>query len=759
MDNIVVKITAESDMSDAQKDLEVFKQKESEILTAMEAVRKKQLEFINDTKQLKTANAEYKKLEKDLKTTQTTMAGFATQQKKVNDSVVAGATSSKSLRTQIASIREELSRMEMAGDSSSKSYINLSVQAGKLQDQMGDTRQTIQHLSSDTRGLDTAMGIGRGLAGGFTAATSAAALLGGESEALTKAFLKVQAVMSILNGVQEVANMLNKNSAVMDNLKTAAENSSTLAKIKNVGSTISQNVVTTVQTGLESKNVVVKGLSTAAQWALNTAVLAFPIVALVAGLTAIVAGFTLFANGAAKAKKEQEQLNNESMNFSEDMKIRNRNIERTLELMNAQGKSTAELKKYEIDRATENKKYYQQQYNYILSNKRAEKEQVEEARKNMTDSSDNLSNVYHKYKVAEITEDKKAVDDKKALNEKALQDKKALNEKALQDRKDKLAKELEAVKETRKKEKAYLLTMEVEGEALSKKALTNSITNLKKSEKEKDPILQAAADKLTKRVNDNIEKANDQYKNDQQNAENSEQRREQELQAAMQTTTEIGNLLFDYKKQKLDQELSDLEYYYTTDAEAAAKNKDLKLISEDEMAAKKLQIRQQQTKADKEQALFNIAIGTAQNIIAAKLNPILIGLAVALGIAQTAAVLSRPLPKYAKGLKGGKGGHFATVGELGAETMWIPDNAAIIPHNRQMSLDTFKEFNIPMDIDSRLMPGDSIDYDKLGKAVAQNVKIPTPKPVTIHVDKSGVAVDYVGSKTTYLNKKYSGSWN
>ena len=32
------------------------------------------------------------------------------------------------------------------------------------------------------------------------------------------------------------------------------------------------------------------------------------------------------------------------------------------------------------------------------------------------------------------------------------------------------------------------------------------------------------------------------------------------------------------------------------------------------------------------------------------------------------------------------GGHFATVGELGAETMWIPDNAAVIPHNELCAL-------------------------------------------------------------------------
>ena len=69
-------------------------------------------------------------------------------------------------------VKEELARMEQAGDGSSKAFINLSVRAGQLQDQMGDTRQRIQILSSDTRGLDTAMGLGRGLAGGFSAATS-----------------------------------------------------------------------------------------------------------------------------------------------------------------------------------------------------------------------------------------------------------------------------------------------------------------------------------------------------------------------------------------------------------------------------------------------------------------------------------------------------------------------------------------------------------------------------------------------------------
>ena len=149
MDNIVVKITAQSDMSDATKDFDSLKQKEAEILQGMEALKKKQAEFQGAPKVIRSLNAEYKKLKKDLKDTQTSMSDFAESQKKVNDTVADGAIKHTSLRSQIAQMREELSRMEVAGQDSSKAYIDLSVRAGQLQDQMGDTRQTIQHLSSN----------------------------------------------------------------------------------------------------------------------------------------------------------------------------------------------------------------------------------------------------------------------------------------------------------------------------------------------------------------------------------------------------------------------------------------------------------------------------------------------------------------------------------------------------------------------------------------------------------------------------------
>lgn len=59
------------------------------------------------------------------------------------------------------------------------------------------------------------MGLGDGLAGAFYIATSGAELFGGELEGLQEAFYKVQAVMSILSGTQQMYNALQKDSAVV----------------------------------------------------------------------------------------------------------------------------------------------------------------------------------------------------------------------------------------------------------------------------------------------------------------------------------------------------------------------------------------------------------------------------------------------------------------------------------------------------------------------------------------------------------------
>ena len=129
----------------------------------------------------------------------------------------------QSARSQLKLLRDELQELEQSGQRNTARFRELQAQAGGLADQIGDTQAQIKAMSSDTRTLDTLLGVGQGLAGAFAVAQGAAALFGDENEELQKAMLKVQAALAILNGVQAVANVLNKDSAAMVNLNATAQ--------------------------------------------------------------------------------------------------------------------------------------------------------------------------------------------------------------------------------------------------------------------------------------------------------------------------------------------------------------------------------------------------------------------------------------------------------------------------------------------------------------------------------------------------------
>jgi hypothetical protein len=246
---------------------------------------------------------------------------------------------------------------------------------------------------------------------------------------------------------------------------------------------------------------------------------------------------------------------------------------------------------------------------------------------------------------------------------------------------------------------------------------------------------------------------------------------------------DIGNFFFDKQKQQLEQEMNDLNHYYTSDVEEAKKNKELKLISETEMANRQLEIKRKQAKAEKDQALFNAVINAAVGITKAlasappPFNIVLAAITAAAAAIQIASITSKPLPKYWKGRKWGKG-EYAIAGEYGPELMWIPSGASIMPHrDTQRALagntDVFERWNMPrINPDIPQMPNvsqkiinqynenhkneDRIDYEKLGRSVAKHMKFPRQKDVSIHFDKSGLSVTDGNTTTNNKNFKYIG---
>jgi hypothetical protein len=141
---------------------------------------------------------------------------------KVNiDLLINTANSAKSLKETKQAIKDLKDAALQAG--SGEEFNRLTQAAGKLQDKVGDVNSRIKVLASDTQKLQGAIGTVQGLAGAFGAVQSATALFGANSEKLQQTMVKLQATMTLLNSLQSVANVLNKDNAASIFIKTAAQ--------------------------------------------------------------------------------------------------------------------------------------------------------------------------------------------------------------------------------------------------------------------------------------------------------------------------------------------------------------------------------------------------------------------------------------------------------------------------------------------------------------------------------------------------------
>ena len=119
-----------------------------------------------------------------------------------------------SLRGQIRALREEMATLVANGiDQQSEAYKRLVNELGRLTDIQGDIQAQGKVLANDEQHIaGLIQGLG-GLSGAFSAAQGAVGLFAGENEELNKIMLKVQSLMAITMGLQQVQQTLNKDSA------------------------------------------------------------------------------------------------------------------------------------------------------------------------------------------------------------------------------------------------------------------------------------------------------------------------------------------------------------------------------------------------------------------------------------------------------------------------------------------------------------------------------------------------------------------
>jgi len=130
------------------------------------------------------------------------------EQQQLNNTFEQTETKQKSLTGQLRALKQELSLLEQAGKDNTEEFEKLVIAAARLEDQIGDTRERVRVLSSDTFKFDAAVGAVGALSSGFEIAQGAAALFGEENKDLQEAINKTTAVTAIANGVNQLANQI-----------------------------------------------------------------------------------------------------------------------------------------------------------------------------------------------------------------------------------------------------------------------------------------------------------------------------------------------------------------------------------------------------------------------------------------------------------------------------------------------------------------------------------------------------------------------
>lgn len=299
-----------------------------------------------------------KSLLNELRDQSNALEEVATKIEKERANVEKAANAHTSLRTKIREVKEEMANLRANGiDENSAAYKNLVNELGRLQDIQGDIQAQGSIMANDENQFAGMLSGLQGIVGGFTAAQGAVALFGAENEELQHIMLKVQSLMSITMGLQQVAQTLNKDSAfslvTLNNAKewwnnlldvgrgkqiadTAAMEANTVAQVTNTASKTAGATAETAKataqaagTAAAEANTVAQGANTAATGAqtvaatagtaaniglagafrmVGAAIKSIPVFGwIIAGISALIALVSHFVSKANEAKKTQEE--------------------------------------------------------------------------------------------------------------------------------------------------------------------------------------------------------------------------------------------------------------------------------------------------------------------------------------------------------------------------------------------------------------------------------------------------------------------
>lgn len=176
-----------------------------------------------------------------------------------------------SLRQRLREIKTALVEMEAAGQRGTAQYQALQAEAARLTDAWSDASAQATILAHDQRGMQGVISGLSGLSGAATVAQGAMGLFGAENEKLQQIMLRVQSVMAITMGLQQIQQTLNKDSAfslvTLNSLKKVWNKllgESAVKQSEEAVSTTASTVATTANTAATTANTASRATNNAA---------------------------------------------------------------------------------------------------------------------------------------------------------------------------------------------------------------------------------------------------------------------------------------------------------------------------------------------------------------------------------------------------------------------------------------------------------------------------------------------------------------
>lgn len=751
---------------------------------------------------LDPASARFKQLSNEVKVAETAIESLSTS----SESLKAELTRTKN---EINSLGQILDALKKQGLQNTEGFKNLQAQfealkkkGGELKDQIGDLNKTFSTLGSDTRKIDTLVQGLQGIAAGMQIAQGASALFGDKNKALEESLVKLNGAMAIANGVQQLGNLIQKETAIGTALNTAATTAYTF---------------------------VTEGATLATQ-AFRAALVATGVGALIALLGTAVSylmDFTTSTNDATKAtdkqKKAEEELKKSIDETNQSLKDRDKINEYVgkLEVLNAKarGASIKELRRIEDENDNKEKIAAAERFQLLRDQAQAVKNNAgqyaiafkaqeealkdwqkveqdinlkagqrkvddfikfsEKEKKEAAELYKRLSQLLQQYADEEAQKGKESIDrlfknanDKKAIEEQALKDriKKAKEEyEALLSEDEKYVKDLEAaynedLANSKNKNKDKLI---YEKQILDERLANNQNEQQKLFDlfKNGNITLEEYEKENTKLLDKEAEIRNKIRENEGKQDDAAIEKRKKVLQTALDGAKVLTDTIFTIDKQNRDAALQEELDNINKKKEEEVRGRDLseqqkaaidKKYRAQEAAAK-LRAWKAEQEAKRSQAIINGALAVG-NVMATTPFPawiFTIPLAIAKTAAEVAIISAQKPPKFKEGGSVAKrlgyidGKPHSAGGEVieveGGE--YVMRTEAVKKYGLPM-LDAINKMEIPKPNESKSI---GIDYNKMGDIIAE--KLNKNPMVRVQIDKRGVNT-YMGNyerKNNYID--------